>query len=86
MGNKIVVAVVVFTLEVLHSIPNINTSPITSIALINVNNEGIISKLLNNLNPSEASVPDQLPICLLKYASKELTLVLRKICQQSLNT
>ena len=77
----------VFTQEVFHSIPNINVSPITSIAPINVNinNEGI-SKLLNNLNSNKASGPDQLPIRLLKLASEELTPVLREIFQQSLNT
>ena len=76
----------VFTQEVFHSIPNINVSPITSIAPINVKNEGI-SKLLNNLNSNKASGPDQLlPISLLKLANKELTPVLREIFQQSLDS
>ena len=61
-------------------------SPITSIAPINVKNEGI-SKLLNNLNSNKASGPDQLlPISLLKLANKELTPVLREIFQQSLDS
>ena len=75
----------VFTEEDLTNIPDKGQSPFIPMKNILITNQGVL-KLLQNLKTSKATGPDSIPAYLLKTAAKEITPVLTKLFQFSLDT
>ncbi|MCG7876680.1 MAG: reverse transcriptase domain-containing protein [Candidatus Thiodiazotropha endolucinida] len=74
-----------FTRENLNNIPDMGPSNIPSMAPIHISTPGI-TKLLKNLKPHKASGPDGVPTRLLLLAADEVSPMLTRIFQTSLDT
>ena len=74
----------VFTDDDGNSLPDKGPSPFPDMDDINFTEPGI-EKLLDNIKPSKAADPDELPARVLKEVSKEISGVLSMIFQQSHN-
>ena len=77
--------VLVYTREDIESIPQKGSSPHTAMQRIMVTINGV-AKLLRELNPHKATGPDCIPSFILKLAAEEISPVLTKIFQRSLDT
>jgi hypothetical protein len=75
----------VFTKEDLTSMPNKGPSPHQTMPNIKVHAQGI-EKLLKNLKTDKATGPDSIPAYILKTAAEEISPILAKLFQRSLDT
>jgi hypothetical protein len=75
----------VFTDEDLTSMPNKGPSPFQPMPDIIVEQKGV-TKLLKNLKTEKATGPDSIPAFILKTAAEEISPVLTRLFQQSLDT
>jgi hypothetical protein len=71
----------VFTKENLNNFPNKGKSPYST----KINSKGV-HKLLKNMKPHKATVPDSIPSFILKAAADQLAPILTELYQISLNT
>ena len=75
----------VFTPPSEDPVPDKGTSPFPSIPNLIIHQEGVF-KQLNQLNPSKACGPDELPPRLLKTVAEELSPALTVLFQQSIDS
>ncbi len=75
----------VFTHEDVSSVPKLDNSSIPDIERLVVNQEGVL-KQLNNLQPSKAPGPDQIPPWAIKAVADELAPILTDLFQCSLDS
>ncbi len=73
----------VFTEEKLEDIPQVESQRAPTMPDIHITAQGV-QKLLENLNPSKAAGPDQIPARILKICAKQLASALAQLFQQSL--
>ncbi len=73
----------VFTKERLEDIPSVDSPRAPTMPDIHITTQGV-QKFLENLNPSKAAGPDQIPARILKICAEELAPALQQLFQQSL--
>jgi hypothetical protein len=75
----------VFTTENTINMPSKGNSQFKPMKDIKIS-EKCVEKALNRLNPSKATVPDKVPVSILKETANIITPILAKNYQQSINT
>ena len=75
----------VFTEEDMSNMPDKGESPFKEMKEIKISEKGVL-KLLLDIKPNKATGPDEIPAAMLKTAAEELTPILTKLFQCSLNT
>ncbi len=75
----------VFTDENMETLPTMGPSPFTPLAHIHITTAGV-TKLLQGINPSKATGPDNIPGRILKECAQELAPAMRVLFQRSIDT